>query len=345
MPLVRVRILQGTKLLGSPTRPYHGSTTLQSVLEKALAGLSGYTVQSVNVYPSVNEEAARRSDFLPEDFGDATVDELVDVGLFWVAHVAHEDGFQSPAGASGGASAGSSKSSLPNSLDKMMESEDGVLVTWPPDATGGNFEARIYNSLIADLKAQSVGFHYADAGPKASGTMLLKTLAHALQYALPFGIRGALSRRSMHVPDRFKEDVLKAHAHIHYPHSYSPTPPLRTPLPCPDLSYSSLPCRWSLPHATRVHRATRQSMQSCVWIHKSFSTSPPHFPTPLTQREQHVGAAALSGSLSLRMQTSWHSVSTRWVMAIWRKRGGRVAAKSAQKQHAQQLIRIASMWR
>ena len=131
MPLVRVRILQGTKLLGSPVRPYHGSMTLQSVLEKALAGLSGCTVQSVNAYPSVNEEAARRSDFLPEDFGDVTVDELVsmDVGLFWVAHVAHEDGFQSPAGASGGASAGSSKSSLPNSLDKMMESEGGALVT------------------------------------------------------------------------------------------------------------------------------------------------------------------------------------------------------------------------
>ena len=81
MPLVRVRILQGTKLLGSPTRPYHGSTTLQSVLEKALAGLSGYTVQSVNAYPSVNEEAARRSDFLPEDFGDVTVDELVSMTL------------------------------------------------------------------------------------------------------------------------------------------------------------------------------------------------------------------------------------------------------------------------
>jgi len=42
-------------------------------------------------------------------------------------------------------------------------------------------------------------------------TKLLKALAKALQYALPFDLKGALARRAMRIPDRFKADELKVH--------------------------------------------------------------------------------------------------------------------------------------
>jgi hypothetical protein len=97
----------------------------------------------------------------------------------------------------------------------MMPQEASVHVTWPPDAQGPHLDVAIFNALIAGLKAKGLGFHYADAGPKASGTLLLHALAKALQYALPFDAKGTLARRAMHIPDCFTADVLKARRAMH----------------------------------------------------------------------------------------------------------------------------------
>ena len=219
MPLVRVRIVQGTAVLGSPTKPFVDSTTVQVVLEKALVGISGCTTRSLDVYPDAGEKALSRSQFEPEDFGQITVGELAlnNMGLFWVVHVEREAGTPALREGTSRASPGSPPAPLPDSLDKMMQREAGQQVTWPPVATGSSntggstFEQRIFNALVADLRAQSLGFHFADAGPKGSGTMLLKALSRALQYAIPFDIKGTLGRRAMHIPDRFKANELKVH--------------------------------------------------------------------------------------------------------------------------------------
>ena len=211
MPLVRVRLLHGTRLLGAPVRPFASDATLHTVLAKVLEGHPGAAVQSLEAFPDANEKPTSRSEFQPEDFGKITVGELAEhsLGLFFVARVLSATNVHTPSPLSGATSRSSPQSSLPNSLDEMMRREQTEQVTWPPNASSGTFEGRIFNALIADLKVHGMGFHYVDAGPHASGTALLKVLAKALQYALPFDLKGALARRAMHIPDRFKADVLK----------------------------------------------------------------------------------------------------------------------------------------
>ena len=214
MPLVRVRLFNGTRLLGAPVRPMPRAATLQTVLAKVLEGYPGAAVQLLEAFPGADEKPTDRSEFQPNDFGEITVGELADqsLGLFWVARVLYAAEFQSPPPRSGASSSSSLQSSLPNPLEELMRREQTVRVTWPPNASSFTFEGRIFNALIADLKAQCMGFHYADAGPQASGTSLLKALAKALQYALPFDLKGALARRAMYIPDCFKADALKVHA-------------------------------------------------------------------------------------------------------------------------------------
>lgn len=231
MPLVRVRILQAATVVGSPTKPFAGDTTVKAVLEKVLEGHVAFIVRSLDTFPDAGHKADSRSQIEPADFSTITVGELAlsGIGLFWVARVEHDVDFHTPAGrmpapgragaeadSTGADSTGdgsdSARSSLPNSLDSMMRREASVEVTWPPDSTGANYDARIFNALVTDVKAQGLGWHYADVAPGGSGTKLLKALAKALQYALPFDVKGALARRSMHIPDRFTVDSLKVHS-------------------------------------------------------------------------------------------------------------------------------------
>ena len=89
MPLVRVRLLHGTRLVGAPVRPFASDATLQTVLAKVLEAHPGAAVQSLEAFPDANEKPTSRSEFQPEDFGKITVGELAEqsLGLFWVAHV------------------------------------------------------------------------------------------------------------------------------------------------------------------------------------------------------------------------------------------------------------------
>ena len=47
MPLVRVRILHGTRLVGAPVRPFASEVTLQTIVDKALEGHPGVAIQSL----------------------------------------------------------------------------------------------------------------------------------------------------------------------------------------------------------------------------------------------------------------------------------------------------------
>ena len=83
-------------------------------------------------------------------------------------------------------------------------------MTWPPSATGPTMSVRIFNALIDTLKTEGLGWHHADCShAEASGTKLIKTLSAALQFAIPFDLKGALSRRAIYIPQRFKADSLQ----------------------------------------------------------------------------------------------------------------------------------------
>ena len=60
--------------------------------------------------------------------------------------------------------------------------------------------------ILRSLKEQSIGWHHSDA--EGSGKTLLTALSKALQYSLPFDLQGALSRRGMHIPERFMAEKL-----------------------------------------------------------------------------------------------------------------------------------------
>ena len=219
MPLVRVRIMLGSTPLGAPARVFPTEASIEVVLTKAFEKFQEVSCKVLDVFPSPREEAKTVTQFYPESFGNVSLQDLHAYGYTWVAHVEREGGMHTPAATAGSSTAaaasgssgggGGSSTGLPNSMESMMERELGNIVTWPPPAVGETFYVRVYNALLQGLKAEGLGWHHADAGPDGSGTKLLKALAHALQYALPYDIKGALARRAMHVPDRFTADALQ----------------------------------------------------------------------------------------------------------------------------------------
>ena len=242
--LVRVRLLLDKAVLGTPTRVFPDDTTVEDVLKKSLEPFPDCTVVALEVCPTKEEKHADRSQFPQDQFDMLSVEAIREFGLFWIAHLTREN-VDSPASSmgatsksGGSASRGPASGGLPNSLEPMMQRERGVHVTWPPHKIGATFDVRIYNALIDDLKAEGLGWHHADAGPEASGPMLLNALSRALHFALPFDLKGALVRRAMHIPERFKADALKvrgtdhtlAHAFSHtFPPSHLTSPPQVTP--------------------------------------------------------------------------------------------------------------------
>ena len=231
MPLVRLNIMLGSKLLGAPKRPFEGTATIEKVIKTLLEPFADCTVTSLEQFPTAQLERAKKSELYPADFDKMTVDEVAEDGLYWVATVVRPTtstpGMETPAAATaatscgGSSSGGGGSSELPNSLAAMMERESGQAAAWPARAIGSTFQPRLFNSLIDLLKARGLGWHYADCSPNGSGTKLLRALAFALAYLLPFDIKGTLTRRAMHIPATFTADTLKVHSL-----SQIPSPPL-----------------------------------------------------------------------------------------------------------------------
>jgi hypothetical protein len=214
MPLVRVRILDGKTQLAAPSRPFAEDSSLQHVVGKALEPFPDCSVTVLDVFPDAAEVSMKKSQFFSEDFKDIKLSDVAAMGFFWVAHVTR-DGLSTPAAMAGPGLASTSGSSssgggLADSLHSMMQRERGEEVTWPPPANGATFNVRIFNALLEALKAAGLGWHHADCShADASGPKLIKALSHALHYALPFDLKGALARRAMHIPERFKANELK----------------------------------------------------------------------------------------------------------------------------------------
>lgn len=257
MPLVRVRILLGKSQLAAPARPFAADTSIAHVVSKALEPFADYTCAGLDVFVDAAETHAKLTQLSPSNFEELNLSDIADLGYFWVAHVEQsksrkEDRSSCEVTPSRSRSSGDG---MPNSMESMMQSESGAHVTWPPSRTGAVFEVRIYNALLGQLKAEGLGWHRMDAEPNASGGQLLKTLAKALQYALPFDAKGALARRAMHIPERFTADALTVRAFTVALYSRNPTLAAhRSPLTAPALltklrAISVLSClrRWCPP--------------------------------------------------------------------------------------------------
>ena len=210
MPLVRVRVVLGKSLLAEPTWPVAADVSVQVIVEEALEPHHGMELEPtwpIEVFKDAGGK--ERTAQLPiSKLGVMTVGELhlEGYGTNLVAHVR-----RTAAARAGGSSTSpstpadkrSGSSSLPNSLEGMMEQE----VRLPPRAVGKYLNHTIFNALLDELNVLSLGWHYSDA--IGSGNILLKALSSALQYALPFDNNGALARRAIHIPERFKLGHLK----------------------------------------------------------------------------------------------------------------------------------------
>ena len=102
MPLVRVRIYLGNKLLGEPTRPYASEVTVTAVIDRAIEPLEGIElVGTVDVFKDAGEK--NRTAQLPLDcLNGVTVGELVsnDYGTNLITHVKSTAALQTPDGMS-----------------------------------------------------------------------------------------------------------------------------------------------------------------------------------------------------------------------------------------------------
>ena len=207
MPLVRVRIFLAEKLLGEPTRPFAAEVSVKAVVDQALKAFNdAELVETVDVFRDTADKV--RTAQLPLDsLGGVTVGELVAAG-YGTNLVTHVKMLVEDAGDFCSPVADGRPASLPNTMQSMMEREEkGNETVLPPRSTGSYLNHTIFNALLDDLKSLSLGWHFSDA--QGSGNALLATLSRALMYALPFDSNGALARRSIRIPDRFKLDNLR----------------------------------------------------------------------------------------------------------------------------------------
>ena len=216
---VRMRILQGAHQVSSFLKPFTRETTVEDVVEKMLSANPDYKVQFLELFPTAQEKRdGLYTQLDSSDFGAFSLENVSELGLFWVAHLLPPDGFRTPAARitnsssqaqSSGSHAASdeSPSEMVNSLGTLMEHERGKALLLPARSLNSNFDKRIFNALIDDLRSLCLGFHYADA--QGSGQALLSALSKALAYVIPFDLNGALARRNTHIPDRFGSDHLK----------------------------------------------------------------------------------------------------------------------------------------
>lgn len=223
MPLVRVHIFAGTKLLAQPVKPFAADVLINAVINKALEAVEGVKlVGLVEVFKDA-ENKQRTAQLDVQDLGAITVDELIQAGFGTNLTVHTVNVAANSAGVSPGAStpftptasqrsSGSTSSSMPDSLQDMMSAAKGEMLMLPPKSTGSFFKHAIFNALLTELELLSLGWPRADAADGGSGSALLKELAAALQYTLPFHANGALARRSIHIPNRFGHEQLGVRA-------------------------------------------------------------------------------------------------------------------------------------
>ena len=197
-------------MLGNHMKPFDSSVTVLTAVHKIISMYERLQLMRVDVYPSGDQPATQRTQLDLEDLHQLELAQLSEFGYFLVAHCV--DGAANtttpPAALGRGAhtpvlQAGGSVA-LVNTFDVMMAATP---LQFPPRSPAGRFDYDIFNSLLDELKALGLGWDDADAA--GSGKDLLTALKSALQYALPFDMAGVLAKRAMHIPDRWRADVLE----------------------------------------------------------------------------------------------------------------------------------------
>lgn len=213
MPLLRVKVMVGARLVASPARPFAPSMTVQDVLDKILESTEELKLKcAVHVYPTAEERKEQRTELAIEDLASISVADLSALGFFLVAPCTSPidvtphsscDSQNTPSSA-----APSSGRVLQSALDAIMRNSQRQLVL-PARSPSTKLRFMIFNALVSDLEACGLGWLRADAGD--TGKRLLDSLSYALQYMLPFEENGALQRRSCYIPERFTASFLKVH--------------------------------------------------------------------------------------------------------------------------------------
>ncbi|KAL1518544.1 hypothetical protein AB1Y20_002833 [Prymnesium parvum] len=194
MPLVRVKLMAGQRILAAPARPYASTKTVKEVLDQVLESHGGaLTLRSaLDVYPTAEENKSQRTELEKSDLGEITVDDVSSLGYFWVAHCTLPSDVTPQFYRS-------------SALDKVMNVNKTYVL--PPRSPSEKLRFKLFNALVDELEAAGLGWLRADAADSGKG--LLDSLSFTLQYILPFDESGALERRSCYIPERFTAAYLK----------------------------------------------------------------------------------------------------------------------------------------
>ena len=150
----------------------------------------------------LSEEALERhgTELDAEDLSEMTVADLRDsFGRFLKVHCSSDAAVGTP-------------TQLPSAFDSMRESQrkDKEQLMLPAPPSGDRFDFRLQRALILQLEQQSLGFSSVEVN--ASGKDLIRLLALALQYLLPFDVAQPSPLRvdgrvQLTLPTRFSFEV------------------------------------------------------------------------------------------------------------------------------------------
>lgn len=153
MPLVRVRIYLGQKLVAEPARPFSSGDSIRAIIDEALLPFGvELELKAVDVFKDAAEKI--RTAQLPiAHLGGVTAGELVasDYGTNLVAHVQKTASFEERDGGAARTPCGGGPSNLPNMTQRMMDCEQKLELSLPPRATGTYLNHTIFK--LVDFSA------------------------------------------------------------------------------------------------------------------------------------------------------------------------------------------------
>ena len=207
MVVVKVKVKVGSALLGATAKPFDSTVTVKFVMDKILNMYQDLRLQRVDIYKTDAETDRTTLDL--EDLLDLELNQVQPFGLFFVAACGYNNANSTtPSTGPGGRSttpAAGEPTPLASAFEKIMAAAPLVLPTRSP---AGRFDFDIFNALLEELSDLGLGWQDA-ADAEGSGKLLLTAMKKALQYILPFDIRGVLERHAKIIPDRWTAETLK----------------------------------------------------------------------------------------------------------------------------------------
>lgn len=203
---IKIRVVHNEKAAGNWGKLYDQSVKVQAIIDWSMEKVAAQTEGSLTferVEACLSEEALERrgTELDLDDLADMAVSDLRDTyGRFLKVQC------------SSSSASWSTPTQLPSAFKRMRESQEKLQgqLHLPTSPIGDRFDYRLQRALSVQLQEKGLGFSSCEV--KTSGAVLLRLLAEALQYLLPFDdaepspLR-AEGRVHLVLPSRFKSEV------------------------------------------------------------------------------------------------------------------------------------------